>query len=147
MFLYVSWAVSQELRTIGDKGGSKIPKFSIFTKEAAFSQTCFESYMATNSWRLTNVDLVISQRISNEIKLKGLQCLRKFLNSRGIICKGRKMGEMVNAAAFCLISSSLVGQTGEKQREVLPAGSKLHWKTLKKRSDLPQKIWATKITY
>ena len=50
------------------------------------------------------------------------------------------MGEMVSAAAFCLISLSLLGQTGERQREVLPAGSKLHWKMLKKTSDLPQKI-------
>lgn len=33
----------------------------------------------------SNVNLVISQSISNEIKLKGLQRLGKFLNSRGII--------------------------------------------------------------
>lgn len=134
--------LEQSPRNLGQqvtRGDQRFSAFSISTKEAAF----FRPALRVTCLQIAeDLPMLISssvQCISNEIKLKGLQCLRKFLNSRGIICKGREMGEMVSAAAFCLISSSLLRQTGERQREVLPAG-KLHWKMLKKTSDLPQKI-------
>jgi len=46
-----------------------------------------------------------------------------------------------NGQCFSLLPDFLISvRTDRRKRKVLPAGSKLHWKTLNKRSDLPQKI-------
>lgn len=85
-----------------------------------------------HSQTLTNVNLVISQRVPDEVELKGLQRLGKLLNGCGIIWKGTETGEVVSVAVLWMISSLPLGQRGEKWKQVVPEGSNLQWMMLKK---------------